>query len=261
MRCLLITHPQTTISAYHISTFSGSHPADSGTAVCISHCSTEIPPHKKCIGHLELPLSWICPCTHPEKECKWSEDVDYSIRYVCSPNKSASASSSVRFCFPFVWSGDPECCRLERPSFGLKTWGIDTTNILPWPSRHVLRPPVRNAGFVLITFFTTVSVLLLDQLVKVHEGGLSLGDLFSNSNFRNVVWNLAEAFAGLILLRLFLPFFFFSLMSQPRSLILGLWSPLLCNTCSRRLRVSTCSSSTRSAIWFFSTFSNVISFA
>jgi hypothetical protein len=53
---------------------------------------------------------------------------------------------------------------------------------------------------------TAVSVLLLafkgfDQLVTAHEGGLSLGDSFSDSTFRNIG---LYVFAGLVFMSLFL---------------------------------------------------------
>ena len=103
--------------------------------------------------------------------------------------------------------------------------------LLPWPSCRASSSPlatVRDVGFGLIPIFTTVSALLLDQLRKAHKGGLSLGPLFSDSIFCNVVWNLAGtlglyAFAGLIfvsLCELIFAILFFSLTSQPRSLSL-----------------------------------------
>ena len=113
---------------------------------------------------------------------------------------------------------------LEDPSFGLK--GINVANIFVnyfYLGLLIMcfilalgnRPQGSNwgytlaiVGFGLITIFMTVSALLLafkglDQLVKAHKGGLSLGDFFSDSIFRNIVLSLAATlglyvFASLI---------------------------------------------------------------
>lgn len=52
-------------------------------------------------------------------------------------------------------------------------------------------------GFGLITILMTVLALLLafkgpDRLVKAHKGGLSLGDFFPDSIFRNIVSHFRE---------------------------------------------------------------------
>ena len=98
---------------------------------------------------------------------------------------------------------------LEDPSFGLKGINIFVNYfylgllIMCFILALGNRPQGSNwgytlaiVGFGLITIFMTVSALLLafkglDQLVKAHQGGLSLEDFFSDSIFRNIVLSLA----------------------------------------------------------------------